>query len=316
MKIYHAESTVEADQILQRTPEIELITLDIHMPLENGPTWLERFRKSGGTLPVIIVSDSSSQEAEEVFGILTHGAQEYFVKGDLQKSPEVLVSKIRELAGNKKKAADSGITIPRASELKLQFKPDLIVIGASTGGPEALTSLLRNIPKGLPPIIIVQHIYPSFSSAFAKQLCKISGYQEAKMEQPTVELSDGNIYIAHDDYHLMVSRNQGKLYVNQDKSPAVNGHRPSVDQLFSSVAKISDLKVVSLLLTGMGRDGATGMSELKKLKHSFNLVQDAASSVVYGMPREAAKLGAAHCQANIAEARKFLEDLLNSHNRG
>jgi two-component system chemotaxis response regulator CheB len=167
----------------------------------------------------------------------------------------------------------------------------IIAIGASTGGTEAIATVLRAFPKETPGIVVVQHIPPQFSRAFADrldQMCQI----DVKEAEDGDTLRDGLALIAPGDFHMLLRRNGGRYYVSVKSGPRVCYQRPSVDVLFSSVAESAGADAVGALLTGMGNDGAQG---LLKMRHAGarTIAQDEATCVVYGMPREAVELGAA-----------------------
>ena len=175
------------------------------------------------------------------------------------------------------------------------------MIGSSTGGPEALGKLLSAFPKDSPPVIIVQHICHEFSPQFADRMALISGLVLGEASE-TRPLEPGHIYLSTGDYHLELLQRGSDLFVQKQVSEKQSGHRPSVDILFQSAARCQK-EVLAILLTGMGADGAKGMLELFRSKHSYNLVQNEASCVVFGMPKVAIDLGAVHFEANIADLR-------------
>ena len=167
----------------------------------------------------------------------------------------------------------------------------LIAIGASTGGVAALEGLLSELPIGLPPIVIVQHILPSFGRAFAERLDAQGAIRVVEAGHGT-PLTAGNAYLAPAHTHLKVASTQGELRAFLSTAPPVRFHRPSVDVLFYSIAELPRVRAVGVLLTGMGRDGADGMLALRRAG-ATTIAQDQASSVVFGMPKEAIASGAA-----------------------
>jgi chemotaxis protein methyltransferase CheR len=183
-------------------------------------------------------------------------------------------------------------------------RPQLIVLGASTGGTQALTELLRELPAQMPPICVVQHITPGFARTFAERLEHVSGLKVPKPESG-MALKEGHIYIAQGDYHILVEKRAGSLRLATMDSEPVNRHRPSVDVLFESVAKSQVQGVMGILLTGMGKDGAQGLLKLRS-NGAFTMAQDQHSSVVFGMPKEAIQLGGAVFVGNLKDLRKVL----------
>lgn len=182
----------------------------------------------------------------------------------------------------------------------------LIVIGASTGGTEALIQVLKKMPEEMPPMLIVQHMPPVFTKMYAQRcdyFCKMK-VQEA---QDGDRVLNGNAYIAPGDYHMRLVKRAGHYYLSCMKGEKVKGVCPSVDVLFNSVADIMPKKTIGVILTGMGSDGAEGLLKLRK-KGAFTIGQDEKSSVVYGMPKEAYDMGAVAVQADIDDIAKIILD--------
>ncbi|MGZ3743916.1 MAG: CheB methylesterase domain-containing protein, partial [Pseudobdellovibrionaceae bacterium] len=177
------------------------------------------------------------------------------------------------------------------------------------GGPESLVKLLQNFPKPCPPVVVVQHISPEFSRAFANRLAQLSGliFNEIDDAQP---LQPNSLYVATGDYHLHLVEKQGRFFLQKNDEPKVNGHRPSVDVLFNSAAKLP-VDTLSVLLTGMGKDGAEGLLNLALTNRSFTLAQDEKSSVVFGMPKKAIELGAACFVGDLPAIRAEILNRLN-----
>ncbi|MGZ3773351.1 MAG: chemotaxis protein CheB [Pseudobdellovibrionaceae bacterium] len=281
-------SALAADEALDKT-KYDLITLDLNMPGENGHSWLMRHRKAGMNTPVVIVSDSTPADAVKVFGALEAGAQDYIVKSRLQSEPEKIVELLKSLTETRSDSILQENTCRLFNNKK--HTPKFIAIGASTGGPEALSKMLQSFPKPCPPIIVVQHISPEFSRAFATRLAQVSELNFGEIDEQ-FPLQENCLYTATGDYHLTLHEEKGDLFLRKSNESKVNGHRPSVDILFKSAAKVP-VDSVSVLLTGMGKDGAEGLLNLAVTNRSFTLVQDERSSVVFGMPKKAIELGAA-----------------------
>ncbi len=185
------------------------------------------------------------------------------------------------VARPKRKTADMAVIIKRPAN---DFNPRLILIGASTGGPQALAQVLGTMPADLPPVIIAQHISSKFSLAFAQRLAQLSGLKLGDSKDKSV-LAKGHIYCADSDYHVAVEKSGKDILLRQDRKPHVNGHRPSVDHLFNSALDVAD-NCIAILLSGMGRDGALGMDALHKCG-AYTLAQAEKDCVVFGMPKEA-----------------------------
>ncbi len=182
----------------------------------------------------------------------------------------------------------------------------VILIGASTGGPDALTELLRAMPAGSPPVVVVQHIAPALARNFAERLARNSGLKLGDVKTGTV-LQPGTIYLSPESQHIGVRKGMSGPILVVDDGPPVTGHRPSVDFMFQSAAKsIGDMRVFAALLTGMGRDGAEGLKSLLE-GGAFTVAQDEASCAVYGMPKEAVRLGAVKLSGSVAQIRQWME---------
>ncbi len=187
----------------------------------------------------------------------------------------------------------------------LTKKPELVVLGASTGGTEVLTAILANMPSYCPPVLVVQHIKGNFAKDFAERLANTARLKIGEMKNDEI-LKSGHLYAALGDYHIAVRRTHAGPKLIISDTPPVEGHRPSVDYLFQSVA-VADYNVVAALLTGMGRDGAKGLLAIRS-KGNETIAQDELSSTVFGMPKEAIKLGAAFRVLNPQEIRVAIQN--------
>ena len=293
---------IEADRFL-KTHHVDVMTLDIHMPEMDGVTYLQKLRAVEHP-PVVMLSSIDEREAVEVFKCLELGADDYLEKpshGNLESKAEAIRAALRAAAqsGIRKRVDSSNqSSTPREEGAVVNYLPngrtrDLILIGASTGGIEAIREILPRFPVNGPPILIVQHIPPLFSRLFAQRLneiCKI-GVTEATHE--TV-LQSGQAYVAPGGMQMSIALLSSGMQIRLEKGKEDELHAPSVDHLFSSVAramKNSDLRVSAAILTGMGRDGAQGMKKIYELG-AHTVAQDEATCVVYGMPRSAVELNA------------------------
>lgn len=297
-------SAREASAFL-KTNRVDLITLDLQMPDMNGDSWLEAERRAGLVTPVIIVSDVHSADAKAVVQILARGAQEYIEKESLVANAAKLKETFLELI----RGSDTKPVTNLKPHLRTPtIRPDVIMIGASTGGPQAFMKILAKLPPNSPPVLITQHISPKFTLPLAERLAAVSGLKLGDSTQDA-PLLPGHLYLAYDDCHIGVSEVEGRPAVHISKSDRINGHRPSVDFMFNSL-KSSSLSVLAILLTGMGRDGAQGLRALKE-RGAFCAAQSEEDSVVYGMPRAAIALEATHFVGNLDDIKKLLHDSIN-----
>ncbi len=288
---------VARDRIVQARPDV--ITLDVEMPRMDGLTFLKKIMHYH-PLPVIIVSSLTPRGSKMALQALELGAVEVLGKpdgafsvGDLGAE---LVQKVRAAAHvrfNRKKSTDQTPAPPPARLSPLvQTSEKIIAIGASTGGTEAIKEILLRLPQNTPGVVIVQHMPPKFTSAFAERLnqqCTL----EVKEAQDGDSVITGRALIAPGNYHMLLKRSGARYYVQVKSGPPVHHQRPSVDVLFHSAALTGGANVIGVILTGMGADGAEGMLALKD-RGAYTIAQDEASCVVFGMPKEAIKRGATH----------------------
>lgn len=282
----------------------DVVTLDIEMPGMNGLDFLEKIMALRPT-PVIVVSGSTQKGADATARALALGAVNCYAKSE--RSGSLPFDDAGQLAGLIRDAARIrfGERKPAVQRLaqevhgSLAERPRLIAVGASTGGVEALQTLLAGFPADCPPTLIVQHIAARFAQAVARTLDAACApvVQLADADTP---LRDGHVYLAPgDDRHLTVA-GATALCCRLREGARVSGHMPSVDVLFESVARVAGASAVGILLTGMGSDGAQGMLAMAKAG-ARTIVQDEATSTVFGMPRAAISLGAAGVVAPISE---------------
>ncbi|MGZ3771204.1 MAG: chemotaxis protein CheB [Bdellovibrio sp.] len=311
--VLEAGSSDEATQVVKHN-RVDLISLDIHMPGKDGISWLRDFRANGYMTPVMIVSGANPSEAKIVYGAFEKGAQEFFEKEYLPKNLKRFVQTAKALS--EQKADDEAIHLPAPGldQLMENFSPELIVIGASTGGPDAIWRIIADIPKPCPPIVVVQHTSPFYASHFAETLNRRSGLTVSGMNDDE-ELKNDHIYLSHGDYHIALKQVGDKMVLVHNIGEREHGHRPSVDVLFRSVAELKE-KTLTILLTGMGEDGAQGMAKIFARGNCFNIAQSKDSCVVYGMPKEAVKLKCVHWVADVDFIRKQLEKCIQNSLRG
>jgi len=296
-----------------KTIDPDILTLDIHMPGKNGVEVLKDLMRDSPR-PAVLLTSLSKEDGSLVFEGLSAGAFEYLHKPShdaLEAFRVILESTLvaafdsrMKLSKSPTKSKGARLTrLSRQTQGTLSRGEELILIGSSTGGTVALGEVLPLLPKDSPPVVIVQHIPAVFSRALADSLNRVSEIKVLEAEDGMV-LSSGCAYIAPGGQQLALIRKDSKLCISIRDDAPVNRFKPSVDYLFRSVTKLGDLKISAALLTGMGRDGAQGLLELKK-EGAWTIAQDEASSVVYGMPRAAKEIGA-DCEVlpldRIAEA--------------
>lgn len=303
-----AKDAFEArDMILKHAPDV--MTCDIEMPKMNGIEFIKRLLPQY-MMPVIVVSTIS----DAVFEAMRAGAVDFVVKPSFNQ-PSAVENFIGDLIAKIKIASEANVSIPQKSVIEHQpleyIKSDasrLIAIGASTGGTEAIYKLLRNIPDSCPGIVIVQHIPPLFSKMFADRLNSQTGLR-CKEAQDGDFVEKGRVLVAPGNKHMVVKKSGDQYRVKVFEGDRVNGHCPSVDLLFESVAKEVGNKAIGVILTGMGYDGAKGLLSIRR-KGARTIGQDEESSVVYGMPKAAFNIGAVEKQAPLENIHNIIISML------
>ncbi|QGY41363.1 chemotaxis-specific protein-glutamate methyltransferase CheB [Pseudodesulfovibrio cashew] len=300
---------VAAQRLKNEIPDV--ITLDIEMPRMDGLTFLEKLMKQH-PIPVVICSSVADRGTSNGIKALELGAVEIITKPKvgtkkfLEESSIRLIDKVKAAASTRGRVKpladvkpmkvapklDADAVIPMGKTQNLSATEKICLVGASTGGTEALRIFLEAQPVNCPPIAIVQHMPEHFTAAFANRLngiCQIS-VKEAVDGDPMMR---GQALIAPGDKHMLLKRTGNKYHVEVKAGPLVSRHRPSVDVLFRSGARYGGKNVVAAIMTGMGDDGAKGMRELYD-SGAYTIAQDEASCVVFGMPQEAIKHGGVH----------------------
>ncbi len=294
------------DKILQFRPDV--MTCDIEMPKMNGIEFLRRLLPQY-PLPVIVVSTVNAA----VFDAMNAGAIDFVAKPNVQSSADLqvfiqdLIMKIKIVAG-----AKVGELKGFSGTVPAKVFPDnnrLVAIGASTGGIEAIASILKALPPSTPGLLVVQHIPPVFSKMLADRLDS-STRLRVKEAQSGDMLEPGKALIAPGDKHMRIRKTGERYKVECNEGEKVNGHCPSVDVLFESVAKEAASQAVGLILTGMGYDGAKGLLAMRR-KGARTIGQDEKSSTVYGMPRAAYNIGAVEKQASLEQIPHLLFSFLS-----
>ena len=290
---------VARDKIVKLKPDV--ITLDIEMPRMDGLTFLKKLMRHY-PLPVIIVSSMTKKGGKLAMDALSFGALEVMSKPSSAYSVGEmgvqLIDKIRAVArvkvgpkGEKPSSSSGSIQAKVASKALSRTTNKIIAIGASTGGTEALKAVLTGMPPNAPGILAVQHMPANFTTSFAERLNELSAMtvREAKDGDSLV---NGMALIAPGNYHMLLKRSGARYYVQVKNGPLVHHQRPAVDVLFHSVADYAGGNAVGVILTGMGSDGATGLLKMRETG-ARTVAQDEKSCIVFGMPKEAIKLGAA-----------------------
>jgi len=304
-----SDPLVARDRIKALNPDV--VTLDIEMPQMDGLTFLRKLMELR-PMPVVMCSTLTQAGAEATLQALELGAVDFIAKPTTNVA-HAMTDLAVELRAKVKAAARARIrprrALPKPPLLKRPPAPAkpaerIIVIGASTGGVEALKELLVHLPADTPPILITQHMPPRFTAAFANRLnneCPMT-IHEAAHDQP---VERGHVYIAPGAHHLELNRKAGRFHCLLHDGPPVSGHRPSVDVLFRSVARHAGPLAIGVILTGMGKDGAEGLLEMRKAK-ALTLGQDEETSLIYGMPRVAFERGAVMRQCALSEMPEII----------
>lgn len=303
-----ADPFIAREKIKKLNPDV--LTLDVEMPKMDGITFLRNLMRLR-PMPVVMVSTMTEQGAEVTLEALELGAVDYVTKPNLdvvesmgdyateiiEKVKIASKAKVRSIEDRPtpdkvepKLSADAIIEKQEGGKSHLKTTEKIIAIGASTGGTEAIREVLERMPAGSPGIVITQHIPAAFSTSFAKRMDSVSALTVVEASDGD-QIIPGHAFIAPGDRHMMVERSGARYYCRLNDGPPVNRHIPSVDVLFRSVAQNVGPNAIGVMLTGMGADGAKGMMEMKK-NGATNLAQDEKTSVVWGMPGEAVKIGA------------------------
>jgi len=303
---------IARDKILKLKPDV--VTLDIEMPRMDGLAFLKKLMKHY-PLPVIIVSSLTKKGGKLALEAMESGAVEVLSKpGPAYSVGEMgvqLADKIRAAARARlirsEDAADSSNSVEISGNSLQETTGKVIAIGASTGGTDALRKILIKFPVSVPGIMVVQHMPPKFTTAFAErlnQLCRI----EVKEAKNGDAINPGRALIAPGNYHMLLRRSGANYYVAVKNGPMVNHQRPSVDVLFKSTSKYAGANAVGVILTGMGSDGAQGLLEMRKTG-ARTIGQDEASCVVYGMPKEATRIDAVE---KLVPLDRISQEIINS----
>lgn len=284
---------VARDMIVQLRPDV--VTLDVEMPRMDGITFLRKLMHHY-PLPVIVVSSLTPRGGALALDALEAGAVDVMCKphaaysvGDMSVE---LIEKVKAAAAVRPARRIASATTDRPARLSLSRTTNkILAIGASTGGTQALQQVLTAMPANAPGILITQHMPEHFTRSFAERLNELCAI-EVKEAADGDSVLPGRALIAPGNYHMLLRRSGARYFVEVRSGPLVSGHRPSVDVMFKSVARFAGANAVGAIMTGMGRDGAEGLLEMKQAG-ARTIAQDEATCIVYGMPREAVMLGAA-----------------------
>lgn len=297
------------DQIIKYRPDV--MTLDVEMPKMNGIEFLKRLMPQYPLATVMV-----SAVDNKVFEALQVGAVDFVVKSNIASSHalEAFISELIEkikiastaslntknfATTNKTPLKQADTKSPEANESQKKSTIDIIALGASTGGTEATEQVIKQLPGNLPPLLIVQHMPPVFTKMYAERLSRNSNLTIKEAETGDI-LKSGFAYVAPGDHHIKLLKHEDQYMIKCFQGPKVNGHMPSVDVMFKSVADYYSDNVLAVILTGMGNDGAKGMRLLHD-QGAYTIAQDESTSVVYGMPRQAYELGGVDRRLPIQE---------------
>ncbi len=300
-----ANPYIAAEIIAAEVPDV--IVLDVEMPRMDGITFLKKLMTQH-PLPVVMCSSLVGEGTEAAFKAMEYGAVDIILKPRLgtrtflEESKVRLIDTVKAAAGAKlarlakkpevapKLSADVILPAGRSDSHRLTTTEKVVAVGASTGGTEALRVFLETLPENAPGIVIVQHMPEKFTAAFAQRLnglCRVT----VKEAEDNETLMPGKALIAPGNFHMLLKRSGARYFVEVRGGPLVSRHRPSVDVLFRSTARYAGQNAIGVIMTGMGDDGAKGLLEMKEAG-AVTFAQDEESCVVFGMPKEAIKLGA------------------------
>ena len=302
----YAINTLDAKQKIPRLKP-DVVTMDVEMPGQSGIDFLKEYLPNN-PVPVILCSSLNLK----VFDALNAGAVDFVRKPDIQESKEVFITNLTQ------KVLVASMARPRSAPLRspsiavdtpslgggLALDRVLVGLGASTGGTEATLEVMRRLPADIPLMVIVQHMPKGFTQMYADRLNRICK-MEVREAKNGDELRRGLALVAPADLQCRVVRIGDKYTVSCSQGEKVSGHRPSVDALFHSMAEVVRCKMVGIIMTGMGQDGAAGLLEMRR-KGAYTIGQDKESSVVYGMPMVANDIGAVCVQASCENVANVL----------
>lgn len=290
----------------------DVLTLDIEMPEMNGIEFLKKIMTLR-PMPVVMISSLTQAGADVTLQALEIGAVDFVGKPQLdlqisiQDKAQEIIDKVKVAASARIKAFEHKNIEPSRVEPIGSLNKKIIVIGASTGGVEALRTVLTPLPTGMPPIFVVQHMPKPFTGTFASRLNSLSNLTVKEAENGDV-VKRSFVYIAPGDQHMRVIEENGQLICKLTSEEPVGGHIPSASVLFNSVADISPKETIGVILSGMGKDGTSGLVTLKK-NGAYNIGQNEQSCVVYGMPKAAKEAGSIDVECDLNKISTLLQKL-------
>ncbi|RPJ05815.1 MAG: chemotaxis-specific protein-glutamate methyltransferase CheB, partial [Spirochaetaceae bacterium] len=310
----------------------DVIILDLEMPEMNGLDFLEEKKKRGNQIPVIILSSVAKKGAQVTMHALALGASDFLLKPTADEANDVLsvssqlVELVRVYASREKKNKKTPIieekphisvtkipepqppVITRSAPKRSTAHIDIIAIGISTGGPNALRMILAHVRDDFDvPILVVQHMPKGFTEEFANSLNKVCPLEVKEAAEGDL-IKPGRVLVAPGDRHILILEKPLSKIVHLEDSPPVNGHKPSVGTLFLSVAHVYQNHCIAIIMTGMGKDGASEIGSIYD-EGGFTVAQDASSCVVYGMPKAAVEQGNIHRIISIDEMAAFINSV-------
>ncbi|SMO67491.1 protein-glutamate methylesterase/protein-glutamine glutaminase [Gracilimonas mengyeensis] len=293
---------IAREKIIELKPDV--LTLDLEMPRMDGLSFLSKLMKHF-PMPVVVVSSLTPKNSQNALNALRLGAVDVICKpGSAYSTQNISQDIIRAVRTASVARLDRQSAVHSNGRTRVAKPTDgvtgnynlvhttnkLIAIGSSTGGTRALETVLTHLPANLPGIVIVQHMPPVFTKSFADRLNQICALTVKEAEDGDL-IEPGKVLIAPGNFHMLVEKSGAKYYTRIKQGPQVHHQRPSVDVMFNSVADAAGVNAMGVILTGMGADGAKGLLAMKN-KGAFTIGQDEATSVVYGMPKEAYNIGA------------------------
>ncbi|UCZ51707.1 chemotaxis response regulator protein-glutamate methylesterase [Bacillus shivajii] len=303
----------------------DVITLDVEMPVINGIDALKSIMSNAPT-PTIMLSSTTKEGAETTIEAMELGAFDFIAKPsgsislDIHKVTEDLITKVK-LAAKMKVSKLSSLPTVRKRERTVQMgelsssssengaKKSLVAIGTSTGGPKALQEVLTVLPENFPlPILVVQHMPRGFTKSLSQRLNTLSNIAVKEAEDGDF-LQKGTAYIAPGGKHLTIKRMGTSFVIKLDDSDQVNGHRPSVDKMFESISDYK-MKVIAVILTGMGSDGTNGLLQLKNNNETVAIAESEQTSIVYGMPKSAIQTNKVDFVLNVEDIAPAIIDIV------
>lgn len=311
------DAYVARDKIVTLKPDV--VCLDVEMPRMDGITFLKKLMFHF-PVRVLMVSSLTQKGSKTTLEALEYGAIDFISKphqniyGGIDYIEKELISKVKTVASSRLISFEKRDLQQEKKNLNERYSLSkttnkIIAIGASTGGTSALTELIKNFPRNIPGVVVVQHMPAGFTNSFANRLNDICEVEVSEAKDGDI-ITKGKVYIAHGDYHMVVRREGGNYKIKLGTGDKVSGHCPSVDVLFNSIATYVGANAIGIILTGMGSDGAKGLLKMKNTG-AKTIGQDEKTSVVYGMPKIAYEIGAVQKQLPLGKIVNEIIQTLN-----